>query len=452
MRIPLFGTGAASGQKQVTVRKTVGMYWERRGETEKSPMVAVPFPGTESFATLAKSPIRAITAPPTGGVIVVASDSIYRVTNVAAITEIGTIGSSDSGVRPTIACGANGVVVIVADSEMRRWDGSMTTPSLGFTPGTCAWIGGYFVVSASNQFYISTDGSTWTDFASAEAAPDRIIGLLATRNELFIFGESTVEVWTQTGDSDFPFARINGATAAVGTRSDRSLALVGGVPYFFARSSDGMGFIARMNGYTPERVSTDDIDRLLPGYGLSADHTINGVGFTWNGHPMYQVTRAGANPWTRVYDTVTGLWTDVTDAAQHKVTHGCEWQGTVFGGGTSGDPGIYRYSADAHNLPKRQIVTDHVVSPDGERFTVDSLRLDMATNVDAAEKQVSMKVSRDGGLSWGASQSVGLGTTSGPQKKVEFRRLGRARSFTFDLDFPADVPITVHSASLNASD
>lgn len=451
MRIPLFGTGTASGQKQVTVRKTVGMYWERRGETEKAPMVAVPFPGVATFATLAKSPIRAIGVAPSGYAIVVANNSIYRVTNSPTITEIGSIGSTDSSVRPTIAFGDGGIAVIVAGSEMRRWNGSaMTTPSLGFTPGTCAWIGGYFVVSvsASNQFYISTDGSTWTDFASAEASPDRLVSVVATRNELFAFGESTIEVWTQTGDADFPFARINGATSSIGSRSDRSISLVAGVPHFFARSADGRGFIARMNGYTPERISTDDIDRQLPAYG--SDHTINGVGFTWNGHPMYQVTRH--NQWTKVYDTATGLWFDITDAAAHKVIHGQEWLGSVFGGGGAGDQAIYRYDDGSHNLPKRQIITDHVVSPDGERFTVDSLRLDMSTNVDAAEKQVSLKVSRDGGLGWGGTQSVGLGTTTGPQKKVEFRRLGRARSFTFDLEFPTDVPITVHSASLNASD
>ena len=106
MRIPIFGTGTASGQKQVTVRKTVGMYWERRGETEKAPMVAVPFPGAATFATLAKSPIRAIGVAPSGYAIVVANNSIYRVTNSPTIRPSGR-RSTDRGRRTPWPSGAS---------------------------------------------------------------------------------------------------------------------------------------------------------------------------------------------------------------------------------------------------------------------------------------------------------------------------------------------------------
>ena len=468
MRIPLFGTGTASGQKQVTVRKTVGMYWERRGETEKAPMVAVPFPDVqETGLTMTGDPTDAIRLVAKNNassqkLIVVSGKTVYTASPIGPTqTAIGDLTGATTGL-PRVAPGPGETFLICDGTNAWYWDGS-TFDAIAEPFFTCTWMGGYFIAAKENdggRFYVSTDGTTWTDMATAEAAPDSIKALVATRNELFILGSETTEVWSHTGDSDFPFARINGATTNVGCDSQRTAVLVAGALYFVARSEGGMPFVARMNGYTPERVSTDDIDRLLPDT-FSVATAFDACGFVMNGHPMYMLSDSTGLR-TLYFDTATGLWGHVTDGSRHRIVLGVEYRGRIFGtsatGGVVADRKIYQWpplpgsSETAHNLPARQIITDHVVSPDGERFTVDSLRLDMATNVDAAEKQVSLDVSRDGGLSWGASQSVGLGTTTGPQKKAEFRRLGRSRSFTFDLEFPTDVPITVHSASLNASD
>lgn len=469
MRIPLFGTGVASGQKQVTVRKTVGMYWERRGETEKAPMVAVPWGDVQETQTTmagdATDAVRFVTrdySSDIGRLIVVAGKSVYRVLpNAPTSTKVGEVTGAATGL-PRVAPGPGQTFLVVDGIGAWYWDGS-TFHSIGEAFATCTWIGGYFVAAKAGdggKFYISSDGVTWTDFATAEAAPDGIVALVASRNELFVLGASTTEVWSHTGDSDFPFARVNGATTNIGCMSQRTAVLVGGVLYFVARSEAGAPFVARMNGYTPERVSTDDIDSMIPDQYQVAT-AIDACGFVWSGHPIYMLSNSTPPSWTIHFDASTGLWGHVTDGDRHRIVLGVEYQGRIFGtntlAGVVADRKLYQWPNDGtsktrYPLPDRRIVTDHVVSPDGERFTVDSLRLDMATNMDAAEKSVSLKVSRDGGLSWGATQSVGLGTSSGPQKKVEFRRLGRSRSFTFDLSFPTDVPITVHSASLNASD
>lgn len=450
MRIPIFGTGTASGQNQVTVRKTVGMYWERRGETEKSPMVAVPFPGTTDIGvTGTTGAVRAVArleaSTTTQYLLAVIGTKAYRIVpSSGAKTELGTVsGGGNAHIIP----GAGGQAIFLVGGTLHLWDGSTwadiaPTVDEPWVPAAIgAWMDGYWIVAENNsKFHVSTDGLSWGDFATAEASPDMITGILSTRNELFIFGSMTTEVWVSTGNADFPFERINGATSGVGATVP---VLVADVPYFIARSGGGTPYVARMNGYTPERVSTDDIDRLL----AAATGLNRAFGFVWNGHPMYQLSRSA---WTLLYDGASGLWSIITDGAAHAMTLGAEVAGGVYGGGSG--PDIYRLDRDAHNLPKRQIITDHVVSPDGERFSADSLRLDMATNIGSSEKSVSLKVSRDGGLSWGSQQTVGLGTSTGTQKKVEFRRLGRSRSFTFDLSFPTDVPLTVHSASLNASD
>lgn len=468
MRIPLFGTGVSSGQKQVTVRKTVGMYWERRGETEKAPMVAVPFPGSSEHKDTGQTgPLRAIAASGGGAeaVYFLVGDKAYRYTQGGAVDELGTVASGGPGYLAQGVVIGDGAPVFVSAGKLYRYASgtfSDVTP-MGLSFRALTWIGGYFVAAEDNggRFYLSTDGASWTDFATAEAVADKLATVVAREGELVIVGQASTEFWAHTGGSDFPFARV--AVAPVGTVWDRTACLVGGAVYMMVGGAYPPGIspsatppsIVRFNGYTPEVVSTPDISRIMQGWRPA--YTV-AYGFVLAGRPMFAVSYLFGQSVGLIFDSTTGLWFEVSPAFmnQFRVAFDHTYFGLVGGGSSdaiNGGPVVLRKLDSAqHNHDSRQIITDHVVSPDGERFTVDSLRLDMATNVDAAEKQVSLKVSRDGGLNWGASQSVGLGTTTGPQKKVEFRRLGRSRSFTFDLSFPTDVPITVHSASLNASD
>lgn len=463
MRIPLFGTGVSSGQKQVTVRKTVGMYWERRGETEKAPMVAVPFPGSATHKdTGINGALRAIAATDgnSGIVYFLIGTKAYQYIQGGSVTEIGTIADPGVGyLNQGIVTGAAGTLFVAA-GKLYLYDGgtfSDKTP-VGWSIGSVAWVGGYYVATESggSRFCLSTDGTNWGDIATAEAAQDPLSVALEREGELVLIGRTSTEFWAHTGDSDFPFART--AVASVGTVYNRAACMVGGVPYMMTGNAFPPGAqaaatppcIVRINGYAPEVVSTPDIERIiqswLPAYTIA-------YGFTLGGRPMFAISDRFSSSPGLIFDSATGLWFEVSSAfmSQFRVAFDHTYFGLV-GAGT-GSPVVLRaLDSSQHNHDTRRIITDHVVSPDGERFTVDSLRLDMATNMDAAEKSASLKVSRDGGLSWGGTQSVGLGTTTGPQKKVEFRRLGRSRSFTFDLSFPTDVPLTVHSASLNASD
>lgn len=454
MRVPLFGTGVSSGDPQVTVRRAVNMYFEPRGTTEKAAIIAKPFPGLTTFGTTGATQVRKMASDDNGNIYAVIYDTAYKITSAGSYTSLGTMPTTSGRSSMGIAAGAGLFLFVDGSSSMRLYNPTgptWSTISPGFSSVGAAWIDGYFVTikSGTNQFFISTDGSTWTSYASAEASYDYLWGLLATRNELFLFGRSTIEVWTDVGNADFPFQRVNGATSNIGLAADQSACLVAGVPYFVAKSGDGRPYVARMNGYRPERVSTDDIDRILGAVGTYISLSV-GFGFMWNGHPMYQLTNTTGG-WTYCFDAATGVWSEIGNSAVHTVIVGCEVNAGVYGGGDSG-PNIYKYDETAHNLSTRKIVTDHVVSPDMERITCDSVRLDMSTNVNATEKNVALRVSRDGGLSWGSSQSVGIGTTTGPYKKVEWRRLGTARTFTYEFSLPADVDITVQNAIMNAAD
>jgi hypothetical protein len=62
------------------------------------------------------------------------------------------------------------------------------------------------------KFYWSTplDGRTIDalDFATAEREPDQLLDLAALGDNLWLFGQSTVEAWAHTGEADLPFTRL----------------------------------------------------------------------------------------------------------------------------------------------------------------------------------------------------------------------------------------------------
>lgn len=462
MRIPLFGTGVSSGQKQVTVRRAVNMLFELRGETEKSPLVAVPMPGTSMVAsTGVNGYLRAIASShqSNGMMYFVVDGKAYTFNPPSTIAEIGTVADTPTYTNCHIAVSDGSLVGFCSGGSLYSYNGSTwAAKTPGFIVGALLWMDGYFIAAErdTNRFHVSTDLDTWGDVASAESRGDSIVAMLARGSELVLVGTDTIEFWAHTGAPDFPFERVTGATISTGTAFSRSVCLVQGVPYLIVgkgavTSVDPQAtppYIARITGYSLEPVSTPDIGRVITNWYPGG---VVAFGFSLGGRPMYVASQTGDIG--IIYDAATGLWSELSGDAigRCRVAHESPLFGVV--GSTSGVPVVLRkLDSGVHDYFERRIITDHVVSPDGERFTVDSLRLDMATNMDAAEKQVKLKVSRDGGLSWGAEQSVGLGTTTGPQKKVEFRRLGRSRSFTFDLSFPTDVPLTVHSASINASD
>lgn len=100
---------------------------------------------------------------------------------------------------------------------------------------------GFFLFSAS-------DGAVWfnsalndpftyggLDFGTAEIDPDRIVGLHANHNEVFVGGLETYELFQNVGGSGFPYQRIPGANITKGVHAkfstiefDNTFCFVGG--------------------------------------------------------------------------------------------------------------------------------------------------------------------------------------------------------------------------------
>jgi hypothetical protein len=98
-----------------------------------------------------------------------------------------------------------------------------------------------------------------------------------------------------------------------------------------------------------------------------------------------------------------------------------------------------------------------VRAPDGERFPVDRLRLDMETGVGATSgqgviPQVMLAVSRDGGNTYGSEMWANAGELGKYKTRVEWRRLGTSDQWTFKIRVTDPIKKVFVSACINPQD
>jgi len=66
------------------------------------------------------------------------------------------------------------------------------------------------------------------DFASAEGDPDYNVGTIVSHRELIVFGETSGEIFYNSGDPDFPLTRNQSGTFDIGCAATYSIAKIRG--------------------------------------------------------------------------------------------------------------------------------------------------------------------------------------------------------------------------------
>jgi hypothetical protein len=186
-----------------------------------------------------------------------------------AVLELGEVGAGGQVTmdydfdRLAIASGGN----------FFYWNGTLTqitSEFLGPVIDFC-WIQGYFMTTDGTSLVVtSLQDPTQINqysYASAEASPDPIQGVLRFRNEVYAIGRNTIELFANKGTNEFfPFYPVGGAQiqkGAVGTHAacifNEFVAFVG------SGVNESPAVYIAMNG-SLKRISTQDIDMLLQTY------------------------------------------------------------------------------------------------------------------------------------------------------------------------------------------
>lgn len=311
MKTPILGSAYTARSVNAADNRMVNLYPEIVPDGGKEPAFLSRTPGLRKLAEVGRGPIRGVW-PVNGYLYVVSGNNLYSVDSnwnsqlINSISGAGSVSMSDNGTQLFIA--ANGPSFIYNTSTHAFAPITATA-----FPGavTVGFIDGYFVFNEPNsqRIWISQpyDGLAYDplDFASAEGSPDNLVGLIVSYREIWLFGETSTEVWYNAGLADFPFTRIQGAFNEIGCVSPYCIAKMDNSVFWVGKDARGKGIVYRAKGYMGERISTHAIEWQIQQYGDLSDT----IGYTYqqDGHSFYVLVFPAQNT-TWVYDVATGAW------------------------------------------------------------------------------------------------------------------------------------------------
>ena len=388
---------------------------------------------------------------------VVAYDKMFRVDSSGTKTELGTLNTSNG----LVGIDTNGIDVVVVDGP-NGYVYDMATES--FTqitdedfPGgdSITQIDGYYLVNrpGTGQIYRSdwNDGSSWGGlaFSTAGGDPDNVIGLMADHRDVWIFGEYTTEVWFNTGEATFNFARIEGAFIEAGGTSHHAFTKANNAVYWLGKDKLGKGQVYQALGRVPKVISTTPINNAIAKYDLSDAYMFS---YQQEGHTHVVLTIPEANE-TLVYDSSTGFWHKRSSVFNH-INH--RWRAmchcffadmNLVGDWNLGK--LYKVDTSVYTDNGDPIISTRIspiISSDQKRITVDCVRMIVEPGVGLidgddqnTDPQAMFSWSRDGGRTWIAEVDLPLGKTGEFDGVSYVHQLGQGRNWAFRIRISAAV-------------
>jgi hypothetical protein len=314
MKTPILGSTYVTRSVNAADARMVNLFPEIVPEAGKEPAFLNRAPGLKLLSTIGNGPIRGLWAFSSSDstAFVVSGTQLYKINTSYVATLIGTVigtgpvSMADNGTQLFIA--ANGPSYIYNNTTNAF--GQITDPDF---PGavTVAYLDGYFVFNQPNSqlLWITQllDGTSIDplDFASTEGSPDGLVAVVSNFREVWAFGTNSIEVWFDSGATDFPLQRIQGAFNELGCAAPYSVAKMDNGLFWLGRDRRGQGIVYRANGYAGVRISTHAVEWQIQQY----DDLSDAIAYTYqqDGHSFYVLVFPSADT-TWVYDAATQAW------------------------------------------------------------------------------------------------------------------------------------------------
>jgi hypothetical protein len=436
---------------------------------EREVAALVPTPGLRLLATLPNTPIRGLWAASNGDSFAIAANKFYKISSTWTYTELGTLSTSSG----TVSMSDNGTKVFIVDGSFGYvWDTSLTTftkiTSPDFYPSTqVTFQDGYFIFikTGTQQFFISGINDVTfdpLDVGSAEGSPDNLVGLICFNQNLFLFGSKSIEVFYNSGDADFPFARIQGAgLSATGCSAPFSIAKAIDTIYWIGGDDTGTGIVYRMQGYQPQRISTPAIESVIRG--LTSTQLAAATSYTYQqgGHIFYCLNLPGTYS-TWVFDSSTQFWHERTYLNLWSLErHRAENHALINGLNVVGDyqtGSLYALDQSTYTdngISIARIRSSPHFSQNLKLIRHNGFQLDMETGVGTTgtgqgiNPQAVLRWSDDGGHSWSNEHWSDIGKIGNTKTRVNWRRLGMARDRVYEVKITDPVKVVLLGVELD---
>jgi hypothetical protein len=283
--------------------------------------------------------------------------------------------------------------------------------------------------AGTDQVFYQVPGDTaWQalSFASAEYQPDPLRGVRSRGDQIVLLGSQTTEVWALTGDASPAIAPYGGLNFDFGCRSIRAAVNCGGSLIWV----DDQSVVRKFDGGEPAVISDEGLVEQIKAVGdddLSASFKQDGI------HGQYVLRVGSTGTWA--YDLNQGQW------ARRSSQSLDYWRPRLFASlgdavlasdASSGQ--IWRVDASAYDDAGTDFAMEFMAYAEVSEGALACANVELicATGTGPRTGQgsspvVQMRMSDDGGQTWGSWRERSLGLTGQSSQRVRWNGLGTIR-------------------------
>ena len=404
--------------------RLVNMYREPVPSGGRASAVLKSVPGLTEFSVIPGVFVRSM-AVVDSLLYAVVGGQLYEVTTDGVYTANGPLVDDED----TSIDGNNGDVTICAGGNYYVWNGaSLIQPVEGAFSnfGSVVTFSGYTVLSEENgrrfQWSSLADATTLPglSFSTADGRDDKIIRLKAINGALYIFKQTSHEIWYATGGAGaLAFERQSGGVVGVGLKSHNLIANFPGAAFFVGDDNRAHIISGQVQPVSIPAVETAIRDSKPRACIVYEDE----------GHTFCAITFEDSPAW--VYDVATGEW---HERAEGRLL--TPWTATAtakFGGRWvcgRDDGNLFRFAAvytDDSEVLVRE-ATSATLYQDAARFIVREMEVFPRSGFTLGT--IEAEISRDGGVTWTVPKPLSIGARGNYGNRVIWRNLGQCRSIT----------------------
>jgi len=446
MKLPVIGSFSTSDSINVDSQRTVNWFLERT-PAGRNQATLHPTPGSVVDTIAGSGPIRASIVF-NGSLYVVSGSDLYEITEFDVAINRGVLNTSGSSL--SMAAGSN--ELFIADGTNGYiYDGSnLTVVSDSDYPSSAnqvIYVDGYFIVNdPSNEKGLQIDGSffwsdlragsswTGTNFATAERDPDKLIAIEKSHREVWNFGETSTEIWYNTGGNPI-FSPMNSGYIEWGIAAKDSASRVNDTMIWLSQNEHGQAIVVQAQGFKPNPIAPPSLTAAIAAY-TKVDDAFSFV-MQYHGHTWYVLTFPSDQA-TWVYDTTEKVWFEWNSWQlgrsrynTHSFYKGIHYMGDYKSGK------IYKLSdstpRENGNIVERLRRTPHFTSEKAALFfNLVELEFEYGVGGDD-DAQVMLRWSDDYGHTWSQEYWKPLGKVGEYKRRLRWKRQGQSRDRVYEI-------------------
>lgn len=464
--IPLIGGAYTARSVIANAQRCVNLFPERNPEGSDSPYTYYPTQGLTLKGTPpVAGPARGIFSSSNNILFYVVGENVYRVSSNYVFSLLGTLETT-SGM---VAMRDNGFTLSISDGSPFRY--LVDLGSLVFTTepasveysssNSVAYLDTFFIYNApgTREWFVSESNSTTlepTYRATKTANPDLLVTLGVVNRQLVLLGESTTEIWTNSGAAGFPFEITQGVFIEYGCVAVNSVARNNLKLFWLAQNENGWCQVAMMSGYKVVIVSNKALENELNSYSTKSD----AIGFIYQkaGHTFYFLTFPTANKtWVLSLEEETFDWHERTwlddngDEVRHRANcHAFAFNENLVGDWENGNLYCFdngNYTDNGRGIIRRRGFPH--INKSGNMLEYAAFAANMnAGTVLSGSSEISLRYSDTRGKSWSTPLQQSIGAAGEYNVQPLWNNLGTARDKVFELFWCIDGEVVLQGCYL----